>query len=565
MAKAFRIFALVAVLSLLLLAIPLPLANVAIANGVTAVWVAPPPFGNDCNPGTQAQPFATIQKGIDTLELGSGGTVHVAAGTYYENLLISEAVNLTGAGAQNTIIDGADSGHVIVISSAPDTENIISGFTIQNGRYAASLWNPTDEQVLYAGLNLRFLRMLPQPSAILLGGGGILIGDTHIVYLNDCVIKNNISQRGGGITNTGQLHMNRCTVSGNTATDQGGGIFNYYNPTGPGDSGKMWLTDCTISGNQVTEFDFSGGGGIYNENGVMELLNCTIAYNSTSSFSGTAGGGFYNYSSHTAYFKNTIVANNTAGNDLYNNGCSSPAEATVSQGYNLDSENSCGFNQPTDLRNTNPLLGPLQDNGGPTFTHALLEGSPAIDAGTCTGAPATDQRGVTRPQGENCDIGAYEYEPEEEEAAIPPAKRRVSPSIPTPPHPLNPPQMLVQYLSVNPQQTTANQPVTITTNVVNTGDEAGNINITLTINGQVEQSRMVSVGPQGTQPIEFTVTKAQPGTYNVNILDKSGSFTILGAGGTTGAPVNSGLIVILIIGVLVVATVLILILSRRPA
>ena len=125
--------------------------------------------------------------------------------------------------------------------------------------------------------------------------------------------------------------------------------------------------------------------------------------------------------------------------------------------------------------------------------------------------------------------------------------------------------MSLQYLSITPQQTSANQPITITTNVVNTGDEAGNINVTLKINGQVEQSRMVSVGPQGTQPVKFTVTKAQPGTYNVDILGKSGSFTILGANGSTsGSSGNRGLIVLLIIGVLVLATVVVLILSRRP-
>src|SRR4030042_4747453 len=100
----------------------------------------------------------------------------------------------------------------------------------------------------------------------------------------------------------------------------------------------------------------------------MNLLNCTIAYNSTTRFSGTVGGGFYNYSADTAYFKNTIVANNTAGNSIYNNGSSSPPEATISQGNNLDSENSCGFHQPRDKIKTNPLLSPPQDNGGPPLT-----------------------------------------------------------------------------------------------------------------------------------------------------------------------------------------------------
>jgi hypothetical protein len=684
MAKAIRIVSLVAVLSLVLLAIALPLANAGANSYPSHVWVAPPPAGNNSNPGTEDQPFATIQKGINSV--AKDGTVHVAAGTYHENLNISGAVNLTGAGAQNTIINGDGSGRVIYISSAPDTRNIITGFTIRNGCYTSSLWNPADEQVLFAGINLDFIKLLPQPFFIPHDGGGIYIGDTHIVTLNDCVIKDNQADRGGGIYNEGLLRMNRCTVSGNSAIYYGGGI--YSDSSGPG--GAMWLTNCTISGNSASE----GGGGIYNNAWAgMSSVYSTIANNQATGAS-AKGGGFNNWGQAT--FESTIVANNTAGEAAYNNGFTEPAQGgvTTSLGNNLCGDNSCGFDQSTDLPNTDPLLDPLQDNGGPTFTHALLHGSPAIDAGNNTGAPDTDQRGTPRPQGTTCDIGAYELTQssvttatgtgtasfstlkgyitgltalDESALTCPPiididfpnglfsftvtditpgssvtiviilpsavptntqywkclngqwvdctsllgsndgdsvltltitdgglgdldgivngeisdpggpavavavatpgasgalAGPGVSPTIP---RPLNPSQMSLQYLSITPQQTSANQPITITTNVVNTGDEAGNINVTLKINGQVEQSRMVSVGPQGTQPVKFTVTKAQPGTYNVDILGKSGSFTILGANGSTsGSSGNRGLIVLLIIGVLVLATVVVLILSRRP-
>ena len=123
------------------------------------------------------------------------------------------------------------------------------------------------------------------------------------------------------------------------------------------------------------------------------------------------------------------------------------------------------------------------------------------------------------------------------------------------------------YLSVNPQQTTANQPVTITTNVVNTGDEAGNYNVVLKINGQVEQTRMVGVGPQGTQPVKFTVVKSQPGTYTVDIAGQKGSFTVLGAGGSSAAtPASGGIIAMLVVGILVIIVSTLLILdSRRGA
>jgi len=168
------------------------------------------------------------------------------------------------------------------------------------------------------------------------------------------------------------------------------------------------MTNCTISGNHLTDFDISGGGGIYNFNGHMNVLNCTIANNYTTSFSAAAGGGFYSASSENSYFKNTIVANNTAGNDLYNNGSYSPPGSIVSQGYNIDSENSCNFNQTTDQRNTNPILGPLQNNGGQTSTMAITASSPAFNRGTNSGAPETDQRGIARPQVATVDIGAFE-------------------------------------------------------------------------------------------------------------------------------------------------------------
>ena len=232
-------------------------------------------------------------------------------------------------------------------------------------------------------------------------------------------------------------------------------------------------------------------------------------------------------------------------------------------GHNLDSENSCQFNGTGDLINTNPRLGPLQDNGGPTFTHALLQDSPAVDAGDNNGAPATDQRGVSRPQGSTVDIGAYELEgggPPEYIETHP----NVSPSIANWTRNLNPPTMSVQFVSINPKQVTANQPVTISTNVVNTGDQGGSLSVALKINGQVEQTRMISVGPQASQPIKFTVTRAQPGTYSVDIGGQTGSFTIPD---TTKhrAPVSAGLIVFLIAGVLILATIMVLVLSRRPA
>ena len=141
-----------------------------------------------------------------------------------------------------------------------------------------------------------------------------------------------------------------------------------------------------------------------------------------------------------------------------------------------------------------------------------------------------------------------------------PGPKSVSPQTPLP-RLLSPANISVQFLSINPKQAAANQPVTISTNVVNTGDEAGNYNIALKVNGDVVETRMVSVGPQATQPIKFTVAEAQPGKYNIAILDKSGSFSVRGTSGDTGSKTGA-LVAVALVGVLIITTLVVLLLRR---
>jgi hypothetical protein len=157
-----------------------------------------------------------------------------------------------------------------------------------------------------------------------------------------------------------------------------------------------------------------GAGGIHNTD-LAILTNSTISGNSSSEGAGIAGPGdlFLRNSTVAAnsgkglrtgetLLINTIVANNSGGD------CDPLSSAPLSVGHNLDSDGTCTLFQPSDFSGANPLLGPLTNNGGLTETHALQNGSPAIDAGNDARCPPTDQRGVIRPQGPRCDIGAYE-------------------------------------------------------------------------------------------------------------------------------------------------------------
>ncbi len=163
------------------------------------------------------------------------------------------------------------------------------------------------------------------------------------------------------------------------------------------------ITNSTIYGNRMPGPGNNKGGGIA-ATGNVTITNSTIASNSISSSYGWLrwGGGVYG---GTVTFKNTVLSSN------WPNNCEGATVA--SGGNNIDSGDTCGFADATDLVNTDPLLDVLADNGGPTPTMALLPGSPAIDAGddaVCAAAPVNgvDQRGNPRPQGTHCDIGAVE-------------------------------------------------------------------------------------------------------------------------------------------------------------
>ena len=225
------------------------------------------------------------------------------------------------------------------------------------------------------------------------GGGGIYNNAGTVAVTNSTLSGNSapyVSTSGGGIeNNNGTLTVTNSTLSGNSADYKGGGIHNW-------NGGTLTVTNSTLSGNRVTDVDYGSGGGIASYGGTLTVTNSTLWGNSAGA---GRGGGIESYGG-SATLKNTIVANSPSGGN-----CS----VTVTNGgYNLDSDGSCGFGTTNNsLSGVDPKLGDLADNGGPTKTHALLAGSPAIDKGNSFGA-TTDQRGVARPQGAASDIGAFE-------------------------------------------------------------------------------------------------------------------------------------------------------------
>jgi predicted outer membrane repeat protein len=240
----------------------------------------------------------------------------------------------------------------------------------------------------YAGGIANFGHMVVEESLFLEnfpGSGGAVANDARtteamMVIRNSAFIHNAATgHNGGAIVNLGPLTLDNNLFYGNSAYTGGGAIVNIGNAT-------LTITNSTFSENTAPS-----GGGIYSSGEVLI---------SNSTFVGNVGGGLVNEDGGTVQVLNTLLASNSAFN----------CQGTISSlGYNLEDGDDCGFAAPGDQPASDPLVGPLADNGGPTWTHALLEGSPAINAGTNAGCPATDQRGVARPQQGACDIGAYEY------------------------------------------------------------------------------------------------------------------------------------------------------------
>ncbi|MHA2649382.1 MAG: choice-of-anchor Q domain-containing protein, partial [bacterium JZ-2024 1] len=341
---------------------------------------------------------ANATPGADTIHLPAGTYTLTIAGQNEDagatgDLDIAESLTLTGAGAGTTIIDagGIDRVFHIPIPSGGAATVTITGVTITNGSLPTG--SPSD------------------------GGGGIF-SRRATLNLADCIIANNRAHYSGGLYNlNGTAIVDRCTFSGNGApfsSSRGGAIHN---------TGTLTLRNSTLSGNTAT---LGLGGGIYNNGGSVVIQNSTLSGNSAS-----VGGGVHNDSGGQVSLYSVTFSGNTAtlnAGAIQNSGTLTLQNTIVagggcagnpltSNGHNLSTDTSCNLSGAGDLQNANPNLGPLANNGGPTQTHALNTGSPAIDVvptANCTDAQGnpltTDQRGEPRPYGPACDIGAFEVQ-----------------------------------------------------------------------------------------------------------------------------------------------------------
>jgi CSLREA domain-containing protein len=303
-------------------------------------------------------------------------SVSVPAGTYVlsgELLLLGDTIN--GAGARATIIDGGGLSRVLRTQTGNDIEPSISGVTIRGGNGQGQV-DPGD-------------------------GGGILVEFGDLSIGNSHVYGNTAAQGGGiHLASGARLFMVASTVAGNvasTSTDSdGGGIYS-------ANEGIIAAANSTITGNiaRDTGPNSAQGGGIYAGTGTAVFLSSvTLAGNEASA---NNGGGVWLAGGPTNQLTNTIVAENAGGAC----GGGGVADITATSHHNLATDGSCALTGPGNLQGVGALIGGLTNHGGPTDTRALAATSPAVNAGS--GCATTDQRGITRPQGAACDIGAFEY------------------------------------------------------------------------------------------------------------------------------------------------------------
>jgi len=358
----------------------------------------------------------TAQSGNGGGILNVRGAVRIDHSTVRDNI----AVDGIGGGIFN------ENGNVTINGSAISLNAAVNAETAARGGGLASRADGASSAILAINHSVILSNNVDAPDG---RGGGVAAWSTgdgvSVLALNDTLVWANLAAQGGGLWIAGASETggstgassNRSAIVGNRASGQGSehgsgsGIENFAATT--------VIANSTIAQNAVAGLVRSSGGGISNVSAEgypparVRLINATVVSNSALS----EGGGIANRqlgagAQATITAVNTMAAANVASQGA---NCWANGGVLTSLGYNLEDADTCRFDQPDDLPNTDPLIDLLSDNGGPTPTYALPPGSPAVDAGddaVCADLPVSgvDQRGIARPQGASCDIGAFEFQ-----------------------------------------------------------------------------------------------------------------------------------------------------------
>jgi hypothetical protein len=392
---------------------------------------------NDSGPGSLRQALADANDG-DTIQFDpslNGQTITLTSG----ELVVAGSVTVSGPGPSLLAVSrNSQSSNFRILHIQPNHTVAISGLTISNGSLinlsGAGIFN--DQSTVTITNCVISGNATDCPPSTAAGGGGVCNSGV-LSLINSTVTGNSttgyFSYGGGGILNNGTLTINQCTIRNNQGDGYGGGIA--------GSAGSVVIQNSTISGNQIFGLVHSDGDGAGLATCVPYISVCSgegfIIRNSTISGNTALGGGSFGGHGGAIYGGGTItnctISGNTANHQPGGIYAITPVELThtilnsnqnivnvgttvTSHGYNIGSDDGGGFlTGPGDQINTDPLLGALQNNGGPTETHALLPGSLAIDAGdpNFTPPPDYDQRGpgFVRVFNGRIDVGSFEVQP----------------------------------------------------------------------------------------------------------------------------------------------------------
>jgi FG-GAP-like repeat len=386
---------------------------------------------NVLTPGTLRYELAHAPSG-DTISFQSGLTGNLALTN--GALVVTKSVDIQGPGANLISISGNSADRIFYIPNSANVTVTISGLTLKQGSAqthgdgggaislgASNTLTLLDDvltgnkaehggAIFTAGTTLTLQNCtLSGNSATLAAGGNYRGGALYetagsLVRIQNSTISGNTAKsNGGGAFFKGNATIQNSTISGNSATNGAGGGVNFYD-------GQASIQNSTIYGNSAHD----NAGGVLVQNANVTFQNCTITGNT----SAATGGGLYEANvnggtSPVVTLENTLLAGNKDG--------SGSNDATLNSGT-LNASNSLIENLPggtingtnsNNIFGQDPLLGPLQNNGGPTQTEALLPGSPAIDAGSNAAAASltTDQRGFARFVNGTVDLGAFEVQP----------------------------------------------------------------------------------------------------------------------------------------------------------